>query len=133
MVTAPGKLHELVDAIIALRCAHRFSITSWIRTREHNARVGGNPQSKHLLGLAVDVVPDEDVPRFLFLQSARTMGFHYLDEGDHIHLQMLGPGDVPREVLDFFQGHPVSPRMGGTIGGEPLPGPGGPPIQSERT
>lgn len=34
-----------------------FKITSWVRTKEHNSKVGGSPNSMHLTGLATDFVP----------------------------------------------------------------------------
>lgn len=34
-----------------------FRITSWLRTPEHNIRVGGAPKSVHLVGLATDFIP----------------------------------------------------------------------------
>lgn len=33
-----------------------FTVTSWLRTEEHNKAVGGSPLSMHLTGLATDIV-----------------------------------------------------------------------------
>lgn len=47
--SAEGLLLRLVAAVLGVR------VTSWMRTVEHNASVGGLPNSKHLWGGAIDV------------------------------------------------------------------------------
>lgn len=65
------------------------SVTSYGRTQEHNARVGGVPLSGHLFWLAADVVYDDAtraraLPRADF---ARRLGLRLIAESDHDHLQ----------------------------------------------
>jgi hypothetical protein len=62
-----------------------LTISSWWRSVDHNASVGGLPTSWHLLGLAYDVVPATDAVNV----ALQTMGFHTLNEGDHIHAQWI--------------------------------------------
>lgn len=49
--------------------AHGGSVTSWVRSVVHNANVGGVKNSKHLLGLAFDVVYDATPPDESALRS----------------------------------------------------------------
>ena len=75
------------DKIRCLRLLYNFSVTSWIRTRGRNTAVGGAANSRHLLGLAVDVVfdnRDEEVP---FVETALTLDLQCIREGDHLHVQ----------------------------------------------
>ena len=76
-------------AVMTLAQRHRFSETSGLRTAKRNKAVGGNKNSRHLLGLAVDVVLDDmgKGPREALIADARRMGLVAVYEGDHIHLQ----------------------------------------------
>lgn len=74
-------------AVISLSVEFDLSVTSWIRTRARNHKVGGMPHSLHMMGLAVDVVLDNETDTMLFLSKARSLGLIALDERDHIHLQ----------------------------------------------
>lgn len=62
------------------------TITSGVRSPDHNAEVGGVPNSQHLSGTAADVVipPDQKAQ---FIQDAKARGLQPIDEGDHVHLQ----------------------------------------------
>lgn len=61
------------------------TVTSWWRSPWHNAEVGGNRLSLHLIGWAYDVVPVNSL-----LQRVITIWpFKYVVESDHIHLQIL--------------------------------------------
>lgn len=63
------------------------TMTSGVRSAERNAQVGGQPNSQHLTGTAADyTVPNNLKPAFL--SRARQLGYHAIDEGDHIHLQL---------------------------------------------
>lgn len=109
-----------------------FSVTSWWRSPAHNAKVGGQPSSKHLLGLAVDLVLDPGVDRVQLITTARAWGLAVLDEGDHLHVQALPVaklGPAPSPPLSQAGG---APEGGATGGGGTISAPEGPPIQSEK-
>lgn len=68
--------------------------TSWYRDVETNRRVGGSPQSQHLLGLAHDSVPEGSWDAFGEHFSAR--GYVVIFESDHVHVQALPAGLAAR-------------------------------------
>jgi len=74
-------------AIVQLSQEVSFSVTSWIRSPSRNKAVGGVPDSKHLEGLAVDLVLDnwDDSAKLLFLVDAECMWIGV--ERGHIHLE----------------------------------------------
>ena len=53
-----------------------FHINSAYRTKEHNAKIGGKPNSSHLKGLAVDIKATDSRTRFLVLQALISVGFN---------------------------------------------------------
>lgn len=67
---------ELLDRLNDLRelLDRPIRINSGYRTPEHNAAVGGATQSKHLEGMAADIVVDSMTPDALAVQ-AEAMGF----------------------------------------------------------
>ncbi len=75
------------DKIRLLAVLFPLSVTSWIRSRKHNTAVGGVPTSRHLFGLAVDVVFDEGVDTRDFNLLASQIGLEVVVEGDHLHVQ----------------------------------------------
>jgi hypothetical protein len=95
------------------------SVTSWWRTVHHNSVVGGKTNSKHIVGLAVDVVLDPLEDRNDFLYSVHQKGLYYLIEKDHIHIQSVPP-DVNITIGDYSLPKPAAAPAGGqTQGGIP--------------
>lgn len=74
------------------RMVHRYclifsgSVTSWTRSPKHNHDVGGVKNSKHLDGLAVDVVYDGGRPGDEADAELRSRGLCRIKEGDHDHI-----------------------------------------------
>lgn len=63
-----------------------LTVTSWYRTPWHNKRVGGVPNSKHLIGAAFDVVPANNET----LYQLRKIGFKkIIDERTHYHVSLF--------------------------------------------
>jgi hypothetical protein len=60
-VPTPEQMDNITKQAKALMAVYNhiggFTVTSWLRTPEHNARVGGAPHSAHLTGLATDFIP----------------------------------------------------------------------------
>lgn len=74
------------DNVNSLASKYGAQITSGVRTPEHNAAVGGVPNSQHLTGTAADVVIPPDQKQ-QFINDAKAQGLQPIDEGDHVHLQ----------------------------------------------
>lgn len=66
------------------------SVTSTHRSHKRNLAVGGHSKSKHLVGLAADLVPDDniEVVRKSVVDLAHDLGLGALDEEDHVHVQV---------------------------------------------
>ena len=79
------------------------AVTSGFRTPQDNARVGGVPNSRHMSGQAVDLVPrpGETVAQ-LYTRVAQVPDVRAINEGDHVHVQQGGgaprvvPGSAPK-------------------------------------
>jgi uncharacterized protein YcbK (DUF882 family) len=52
-----------------------FHINSGFRTPEHNAKVGGQPNSAHLRGFACDIATSSPNSKFIILKSLLNAGF----------------------------------------------------------
>ena len=129
----PELLDGFTHRLYAVRAVHLFSVTSWGRTPWRNKAVGGVSSSRHLDWLAVDLVEDPRTNRPRLIRDLRLVGLVVVDEKDHLHVQAMKP---PSGLLATFEAPalPAAVPVGGlTQGGIPLSGPGGPPIQSERT
>lgn len=83
-------------------------MTSGVRTAEHNAQVGGVPNSRHVTGQAADLVPPQGMTMAQLEAEtrARLPGARVINEGDHVHVQWGGGGQAaapaggPRVVVD---------------------------------
>ena len=83
-----------IDFAVSLMayCAwSRGSVTSWGRSPERNARVGGHVNSLHQVWLAADVgySPNPTPPLAKARKRASQLGMRLLRESDHDHLQAL--------------------------------------------
>lgn len=66
-----------------------FIITSGLRTKEHNAEVGGEQDSAHLSGLAVDLACSDSLARYTMVYSLFVAGFKRIEIGkNHIHVDI---------------------------------------------
>ncbi len=89
-------LNALGQGLIRTRGFEGLRASSWYRDRETNIRVGGHPDSQHLLGLALDVTGPDDV-RADFILRVREAGLIAVDEFSHAHVQLLRAGTARGE------------------------------------
>jgi protoporphyrinogen oxidase len=87
-------LPEFLALAHRLATEHKCSVTSWIRTPARNARVGGKPNSCHVSGFGIDLVPDNPSSKPALLQDAREAGLDAVDEGHHIHIEVDPPNQA---------------------------------------
>lgn len=87
----------LERAAVLKRVDPDIQFTSWFRTKSQNQAAGGDPQSQHLFGFAIDVVPRNPE---LVEQVANQIGIITVREFDHLHLQLFPSGLLAR--LGFF-------------------------------
>lgn len=87
VMTAATDLASFAYTLYALCKLHSGSVTSWIRSKEHNRKIGGDPRTFHLSGMAADVVLDSPSGNSSFIRDARLLGLQAIDEGDHIHVE----------------------------------------------
>lgn len=73
-------------------------VTSAQRTPEHNAEVGGVPNSHHLNNTARDLIPPPGatVAQLAAEMQRRLPGAKIIQEADHVHVQWNGPQAAPQ-------------------------------------
>ena len=75
-----------------------FVINSAYRTPEHNAKIGGKPNSSHLKGLAVDISVTNSRQRFIVLNDLLEVGFTRIGIADtFIHIDL--DNEKSKEVI----------------------------------
>jgi len=75
-------------------------ITSWFRSPSQNRAVGGDPDSQHLVGLALDVIPGKGSFQLAVNEASgrfAEVGFIPVPFQTHLHVQTF-PARVLREV-----------------------------------
>lgn len=88
---------ELVDVLQTVRRVFKspVTITSGCRCPEHNAAVGGAPNSQHVLGRAADIVVEDAAPlevyRFLAARYGNRFGFGLYERWIHVDTRTDGP------------------------------------------
>lgn len=90
------------------------TVTSTMRTVEHNREVGGVPNSFHLHGRAIDIARRPGVRHAQLEAAFRKAGYQIiesLDEGDHSHFAF---GQVPQSSARTMSSSPRRWRIGYT-------------------
>jgi len=96
----PGVYSAFVGAVIeGASGSGAVGVSSWWRSRSENARVGGDPNSQHLLGLAVDIVGTSNM---VLAAALGAKGLTALNEGTHVHAQLY-PAGVVRPLINFLR------------------------------
>lgn len=64
-------------------------ITSGVRCKPHNIKIGGAPESKHLLGIAADIYCENASDRYTLIQIAQKLNFNGIGVAHNfIHLDI---------------------------------------------
>lgn len=84
MIEDPGFISKLVCARKLSAC--RYVITSWCRCVSHNTAISGDPNSLHMLGMAVDISTISAIHRCKVVNGLLVAGFNRIFiYSKHIH------------------------------------------------
>lgn len=82
-----------LEVVLHLCFKHQGSVISWVRSKKHNARIGGHNDSRHLDGRACDGRNDTEALRNQLFEEACRCGLRGYKRGKLFwHLQ----ADPPR-------------------------------------
>jgi len=94
----------------ALPLLRQGTLISWFRTPELNRRVGGDPDSQHLFGIAWDLALVENIQseaperlEFTIAEVARALGLVAVPGDDTVHVQLFPAGTLGRFGIRFPQ------------------------------
>ena len=79
---------EFLHVLFTIATISQSSITSTYRTPERNTHVGGHPESKHLYGLAGDLILNDKKREPLLIILVKYYGLKLVIEKDHYHIQV---------------------------------------------
>lgn len=82
----PGRMY---DILLGYALQYPFSVTSGHRTLKRNETVGGSAGSRHLRGMAFDIVFDDGVAALACRHAMRTdhPEWDVVEEDDHTHVE----------------------------------------------
>jgi hypothetical protein len=134
-ISAPQALAEMFP---------RATVTSGARTPEHNAAVGGVPNSYHLKGQAVDLKPPAGMTTGQFAAAIKASGIpleEVIDEGNHVHVAWADGAQAPAGPELLRKGNPEAKTKDAPSGYrykadgalEPIPGGPADPAVSSNT
>jgi len=88
-----NQINEFARKVSAAWYSKPFQVTSWWRSRESNARVGGHRFSQHLTAMAIDAVADDlvELEVAMAVQGLRTVRY-----STHVHAQLWEAGRLER-------------------------------------
>jgi len=82
------------------------TISSWYRSSADNRRVDGHPDSQHLVGLALDMVPGKGTSKLAISEATgafREAGFIAVPYDRHVHVQTFPAGTLRMAgILDWL-------------------------------
>ena len=76
-----------------------FVITSGLRTRARNSKVGGAPNSAHLTGHAADIRCPTSRHRMLMIEAMLEVGFRRIGVRYPAHIHVDTRQDLPQDVI----------------------------------
>jgi len=80
-----------------------FKISSGYRTREHNKKVGGKPNSSHLRGLACDIVCYSSQTRYKIIIALLKAGFTRIGIGKNFIHCDLDENKVQEVIWTYYK------------------------------